>query len=224
MQVPIELIPIEPPPKESRRQRDARPAAEGEKRTRYSLPRGLETSSPVGYRTRLALDADEAAEAAELLSMGRPDAFVEGEALTEQELFEESSLGVLSSRQSTNFRGLRQITLGPEDSRELAEILRELTHLEGPVLDHASHSHVVLSRPYRTPFTFLLTFVGHLPLLSLLTVPFRSIRKKTQHVDDIPSIGALQTLHLGILADGMERAAVLASSSKKCHTESKACM
>jgi hypothetical protein len=179
------------------------------------MPRGLDSASPVGYRTRTSLTEEEAAEAALLLSLERPDQFVPSPSPTEQELFEECSLGVLSSRQSTNFKGHRQITLGPEDSKELAETLQELDYLEAPVLDHACCSHVVLSRPYRTPFTFLLTFVGHLPLLSLFTVPIRAIRKKTQHVDDIPTIGFLPTLHLGILADGMERATILASGGKR---------
>ena len=38
------------------------------------------------------------------LSLPRPTAFVEGPECTDQELFEESSLGILSARQSTNFR------------------------------------------------------------------------------------------------------------------------
>ena len=144
----------------------------------------------MGYRTRIRLSKEEAKQAATLLSLERPKAFVASTPPTEQALFEECSLGILSSRQSTNFRGHRQVTLGPEDSQALAAELRQLSDLEAPVLDHATHTHVVLSRPYRTPFTFLLTFVGHLPLLSLLTVPIRSFRKKTQHIDDIRSSGS----------------------------------
>lgn len=215
MQQTVDLIPISPPPTERRARRNAQSAAEGERRTRYTLPSQLESSSPVGYRTRIRLSKEEAKQAATLLSLERPKAFVASTPPTEQALFEECSLGILSSRQSTNFRGHRQVTLGPEDSQALAAELRQLSDLEAPVLDHATHTHVVLSRPYRTPFTFLLTFVGHLPLLSLLTVPIRSFRKKTQHIDDIPTIGFLPTLHLGILADGMERAAILASAGRQ---------
>ena len=133
--------------------------------------------------------------------------------MTEQELFEESALGVLSSRQSTNFCGHRQYTIGPEKSAELANCLREM-NVDG-VLDGAQYSHIILSRPYRTPFTFLLTFVGHKSLSSLFTVPLRAWRKKYAFIDDIPTIGYLPTLHLGILADAMERAAVLASAGKR---------
>ena len=130
MQVPVQLIPISPPPVEARVRRAARFAPEGEKRSRYSLPIGLESSSPVGYRTRIALSQEQSTEAAQLLSLTRPAEYVPSASPTEQELFEESSLGVLSSRQSTNFRGFRQVTLGPEDSKTLAPVLRELDHLE----------------------------------------------------------------------------------------------
>ena len=61
----------------------------------------------------------------------------------------------------------------------------------------------------------LLTLVGHLPLLSLLTVPVRALRKRFQHIDDIPTIGYLTHLHVGILADALERAVVIASEGKR---------
>ena len=76
-------------------------------------------------------------------------------------------------------------------------------------------THVVLTRPYRTPFTLLLTFAGHTAGLNLLTVPWRAFSKRFLHVDDIPSIGYLQHLHLGVLADAMERAAVIASDGRR---------
>jgi len=145
----------------------------------------------------------------------RPSEFVHGEQVTEQELFEESALGVLSSRQSTNFKGHRQVTFGPEDSSAIAELLQQLSGPNEPVLEKSSHTHIFLSRPYRTPFTLLLTFVGHYPLISLLSVPLRGIRKQLQHIDDIPTIGFLQDLHLGILAESVERSAVIASGGKR---------
>ncbi|MCB9743198.1 MAG: hypothetical protein H6741_14245 [Alphaproteobacteria bacterium] len=212
---PVEAVPIPPPPPEQRVRRDARFAAAGEKRSRYSLPVSLTSSSPVGYRTRVALSAEEAEEALQLLSLDRPSAFTPGEGPSEQELFEECSLGLLSSRQSTNFKGHRATLLGPQDSGVLAGLLRQLQGLEAPVLDGATHTHVVFSQPYRTPFTLLLTFIGHAPVISSLTVPIRALRKRFQHVDDIPTIGYLQDLHLGILADAMERAAVLASAGAR---------
>ena len=211
----LEVVTVTPPPPSQRVRRDAAFAAAGEKRTRYSLPSTLQSASPVGYRTRLSLTRDEAAQALALLSLGRPSGFAPTGSVTEQELFEEASLGILSSRQSTNFRGHRQVTLGPEDSRALAKHLRALDRAEGQVFDHALYSHIVLTRPYRTPFTFMLTFVGHKPLRSLVTVAQRAWKKRYEHVDDIPTIGYLQQLHLGILADAMERATILASSGRR---------
>lgn len=206
---------IEPPPVEQRAARRAIFAPEGVRRDRYHLPDGLRTASPVGYRVRLSFTEDEAGQALSLLSMPRPTAFSPDPApMTEQELFESASVGVLSSRQSTNFPGHRQISLGPADAVRAAEILRRLD-CEAPVLDNAAAVHVVLSRPYRTKFTLLLTLVGHLPVLSLATVPWRIYRKKVQHADDIPTIGYLQHLHVGILADAMERAAVIASGGRR---------
>jgi len=70
---------------------------------------------------------------------------------------------------------------------------------------------VSLTRPYRTPFTMLLTFIGHEQLTSPFTVAKRAWDKRFHRRDDIPTIGYLQHLHLGILAESMERAAVLAS-------------
>ena len=215
VQQPISLVRVPPPAVELRVRRGARFAEEGEQRGRYHLPDSLSSGSPVGYRTRLALDSEQAREAASLLTLERPRAFVAGEPVTERELFEESSLGVLVQRQSTNFVGQRQVTLGPQDSARVAELLRQLKGLEAPVLDGAAYTHLCLSRPYRTPFAMLLTFIGHAPVSSIITVPLRGLRKRLQHVDDIPTIGYLQHLHLGIWADGIERAAVLASGGRR---------
>lgn len=214
-QKPVTYVPVPPPPVAQRVARAARFAAEGEKRGRYHLPAGLQSGSPVGYRTRVPLSPAEVQQALDLLSLDRPAAFVPGPPPTEQQIFEESALGVLSARQSTNYRGHRQVTVGPKDSVQVARLLRQLPHLEAPVLDGATHTHLVLSRPYRTPFTMLLTFIGHAPVASLATVPARAWRKKFQHADDIPTIGYLQHLHVGILADAMERAAVIASEGRQ---------
>ncbi|MCG3171973.1 MAG: hypothetical protein GMKNLPBB_00114 [Myxococcota bacterium] len=212
-QKPVEPVAIQPPPPGQRRKRNADFARPGEKRTRYSLPERLESSSPVGYRTRIPFTMEETRAIMPLLSLTRPTRFVDPKPLTEEALFEECSLGVLTARQSTNFRGHRQVTFGPEDSRRIAHLLRSLNHREreAAVLDNCACTHVVLSRPYRTPFTLLLTFLGHKPVISLGTVAIRALRKKIQHVDDIPSIGFLQQLHIGILADAMERATAVAS-------------
>lgn len=212
---PVQFVPIAAPPEAQRASRGAMPAAEGEKRNRYHLPRKLESGSPVGFRTRVSLSRGEAQAALDLLSLPRPEAFGEGLPPTDGELFDECALGVLSARQSTNFRGHREVVLGPDDSEKATALLRRLTHLEGPVLEGATHTHLVLSRPYRTPFTLLLTFIGHPPVASLFTVPQRAWNKRFHHADDIPTIGYLQQLHVGILADAMERAAVLASGGTK---------
>ena len=206
-------VPLPPPGQRVRR--GARFAAPGERKDRYSLPEGLDTSSPVGYRTRLSLDQEQAEKALALLSLERPTGFGPAQPISEAELFEECALGVLASRQSTNCRGQRQVTLGPEDSPWLADRLRRLGHGEAPVLDGAAYTHVVLSRRYKTPFTMLLTLVGHKPILNLFTVPWRILKKRLWHQSDIPSIACLQYLHLGILADGMERAAVIASAGTR---------
>ena len=55
-------------------------------------------------------------------------------------------------------------------------------------VEGASYTHVFFSRPYRTPFTLLLTFVGHKPFRSLLTVPQRALAKRTRGAVDIPTI------------------------------------
>lgn len=214
-QQPISLIPVQPPPTEQIRWRDAQPSAKGERRTRYTLPAGLDSASPIGYRTRISMTQAEADMASVIFSLERPTGFVSGPPICEQELFEETSLGVMSARQSTNFRGHRQVTFGPEDARVVAEVLRGMEGLDAPVLDDAQMVHVVLTRPYRTAFTLLLTFVGHSMLANLLTVPWRAFSKRWFHTDDIPTIGYLQHLHLGILADAMERAAVLASDGRR---------
>jgi hypothetical protein len=218
---PLELITVAPPPPEQRLRRDARFALPGEKRSRYSLPTALESGSPVGYRTRVGLSEAEGQAALQLLALSAPTGFGPIAPVSEGELFEESSLGILSSRQSTNYRGHRQLSFGPDDSKTIAGILRSLSGAggegagEGAVLDDASYTHVILSRPYRTPFTLLLTFVGHKPVRSLLSVPVRALRKQLFHEHDIPTIGYLQQLHLGILADTLERAVVIASRGRR---------
>ncbi|MEZ4475095.1 MAG: hypothetical protein R3F60_30750 [bacterium] len=212
---PLEVVPIEPPPADQRVARGARFPAEGERKTRYSLPTRLESSSPVGYRRRLSMTRAEAAEALPLLSMSRPTAFAAAQPVTEQALFEEASLGVLSARQSTNFRGFRQVTFGPERSAELHALLGRLQGREAIPLAGAAYTHLVLGRPYRNPFTMLLTLVGHRPGLSPLTVTRRLWQKRARFIDDIPTIGYLPHLHVGILADAMERAAVVASLGQR---------
>jgi hypothetical protein len=203
---PVEVVPVAPPPVRVRR--EARFCAPGERPSRYTLPTGLSSSSPVGYRTRVPLTREEAAQAVALLAVGRPTAFGPPAPVSEGELFDECALGVLSARQSTNYRGHRQITLGPEDSASLVGRIPGL-------FPNAAMTHVVLSRPYRTPFTMLLTLVGHTAGLSLVTVPWRAYRKRVHHEDDIPTIGYLQHLHVGVLADAMDRAAILASGGRR---------
>lgn len=212
----VNVVPIEPPPEEQRVSRPLRFADEDEKKTRYHMPRALESSSPVGYRERVSMSREEADQVVELLSLPRPTQFVDPDAaVTNQEIFEETALGVVTSRQSTNYRGHKQVTLGPDDSRKMNVLLHRLRNCEATPLDGAEYTHVVFSRPYRTPFTLLLTFVGHLPLISPLSVLKRALDKRFKHVDDIPTIGYLQELHIGILADAMERAAPIASAGKR---------
>jgi hypothetical protein len=215
VQNPVSLVPVSPPSAEQRVCRDAQPAVEGEKRTRYTLPKGLQSGSPIGYRTRISMTQAEADEASVLFALSRPAGFVAGETVLERELFDEVSLGVLSARQSTNFRGHKQVSFGPADSAKMAGILRTMKGVEADVLDNTAMTHVVLTRPYRTPFTLLLTFVGHSMGLNVMTVPWRALSKRFMHADDVPSIGYLQHLHLGILADAMERAAVIASAGRR---------
>jgi hypothetical protein len=215
----LEMVCVELPPAEQRRARDARFVQSGEKANRYTLPARLESSSPVGYRTRVSLTREEGDEALQLLSLTPPSAFAAPTIPTEGELFEETSLGLLIARQSTNYRGQRQITLGPRESSDILPLLHELTGSDAPPgerpLEGASHTHVYLSRPYRTPFTLLLTFVGHPPLLSLASVPARALAKRFRGAVDIPTIGYLQQMHLGILADTVERGVVIASEGRR---------
>ena len=211
---PIEFVPIAPPPPSQRWRRGAAFAAAGEKRSRYSLPESLQSSSPIGFRTRVNLSADEARRLLAIVSAPRPVRFVRAGGITEQRLFEEACLGVLVARQSTNFRGFKDVVVGGDDAARVATLLRRIGHSEAAVLDDASHVHVVLSRPYRTPFTMLLTFVGHAPVASLATVPLRALQKRFAHKDDIPTIGYLQDLHLGILGDVIERGVVIASRGR----------
>lgn len=180
------------------------------------MPDELRTSSPIGYRRRLSMTVDEVAQVLPLLSLERPKSFVADSApVLEREMFEECALGILSSRQSTNYRGFTQTTLDPQSSAQAAELLARLDGLDAPVLGHATHTHIVFARPYRTAFTFLLTFVGHRALSSLYTVPKRALDKRLRYVDDIPTIGFLQQIHLGILGDAMERAAIIASAGRR---------
>ena len=214
LQKPLNVVPIAPPPgpPEAWPRRGAAFAAAGEKRGRYHLPTHLDTASPVGYRVRVPLSPAEAEVGLQLLSLPRPTGFAPTPAPTEGELFEEHALGVLSARQSTNYRGQKVVTLGPEKAAKLLPLLARLDGREADPLPGAAYTHVVFSRPYRTPFTMLLTLAGHQPVLSLLQVPLRIIRKRYFEASDIPTIGYLQDLHLGILADAMERGAVVASA------------
>ena len=211
----LEAVPINLPPIEQQKQRLARFSTPGEKRGRYHLPESLDSGSPVGFRHRISMSQAEVQECLPLFSMDRPVAFVSGASVSEGELFEECSLGVLTARQSTNFRGHRDVVLGTADSARMAALLRQLKGLEATPLDGASHTHVVFCRPYRTPFTLLLTFIGHSALTSPWTVATRAWRKKYQHADDIPTIRWLMHVHLGVLADAMERATVIASGGKR---------
>lgn len=211
-QIAVEVVPISLPPKKEQVKRNAQFAGD-KKKTRYHLPEALDTYSPVGYRTRVSFTEKEAAQLMPLLGLQRPDTFVASSEPTEQELFEESSLGVLSSRQSTNYLGHKQITLGLADSATMTDLLQKLNPAR-PLKD-PSHTHILLTRPYRTPFTMLLTFIGHRPFTSLATVPIRAFRKTVQHIDDMPTVGYLQHVHAGILADTMERATVIASGGKR---------
>lgn len=212
MQKPVSLVPVSLPPPEQRSARNAVFAAEGEQRNRYHLPDALDSASPVGYRTRIGLTSAEAQGAACLFSLEVPVAFVPGSPPTESELFEEASLGILSARQSTNFRGHKQVLLGPADSARLMPLLKKLG--QSP-LEGATHTIVAFSRPYRTAFTLLLTFVGHSSWSSPFTVAKRAWQKRFAGADDIPTIGYLQHIHVGIWADAVERAAVLASGGKR---------
>ncbi|MFT6395695.1 MAG: hypothetical protein ACJAYU_000437 [Bradymonadia bacterium] len=214
-QKPLDLVTITPPPVDIRAKRAASFAEEGEPRNRYSLPQSLESSSPVGYRTRVALSIEEGKATMQLLALERPAAFVETtQPVTDHELFEESALGVLTARQSTNFKGQRQTSLGPQKSAKVAELLRRMAGWE-PILDGAEYTHIVLARPYRTPFTMLLTFIGHKRATNLLGVLNRAVRKQVLYEDDIPTIGYLQQLHLGIFVDQLERAVVIASGGRR---------
>ncbi len=216
IQKPLEVVTIEPPASSARAIRNARFAAHEEKKTRYHLPTELDSSCVVGYRERVPMTREDAAHALKLLSIERPTSFSPDAAhVTERELFEESSLGVLSSRQSTNYVGHRQVTLGAEESARILPLLAKLDGAESEPLEHATHTHLVLSRPYRTPFTFLLTFIGHDKLTSPIGVARRAMLKRARHIDDIPTIGYLQQLHLGILADAIERGALIGSRGRR---------
>lgn len=213
MQKEIEVITILPPPQEERVSREARFYPPDLPRDRYALPESVETCSPVGFRQRVYFTKDEMKQYMPLLSLEPPVKF-EATEVTDQELFEESSLGIMNSRQSTNYNGHMQRTFGPEQSREITQILRESLG-ESAALDEAAYTHITLSRAYKTPFTLLLTFAGHKPLLSLLSVPWRALKKRFLGATDIPTISYLRGLHLGILADGIERAVAIASQGAR---------
>lgn len=211
----LAVVTISPPPPAQRVGRGAAFAGAGDRRTRYTLPTNLASSSPVGFRTRVSLTRAEAQSLLRIASLPRPEGFVPAAPVREQRLFDESCLSVLLARQSTNYRGFRDVIVGGAQAQRVAELLRRVTpSARVPALDGASHCHVVLTRPYRTPFTMLLTFVGHRAIKSLLTVPARALAKKLAHKDDIPTIGYLQDLHLGVLADAFERGVVIASRGR----------
>ncbi|MEE2789960.1 MAG: hypothetical protein VX589_21640 [Myxococcota bacterium] len=212
---PISVVQIDPPPVSQCVQRRADFCPANQRKTRYDLPAKLESGSPIGYRTRIGLTVAEAEEIMPLLSMSRPTGFEPPQPLVDAELFKESALGILSSRQSTNFRGFRQVTFGPHDSAKIQQRLNSLHGREADALDHAAYTHMVLGRPYRNPFTMLLTLVGHHWSSSLLTVGQRLFKKWIQFKDDIPTIGYLPHLHVGILAEAMERATVIASLGQR---------
>ena len=211
----LQLVSISPPPEGERVGREARRYEADERRDRYALPISLDSHSPVGYRSRPSWSEEDAQALMPLLSLEPPTRFITDEPLEEQALFDEVSLGILSSRQSTNFKGLKSRCFGPAESEEIARLLSGLEGLDGPALTGASHTQIILTRRYQTPFTALLTLAGHKPFLSLLTVPLRILRKRFFGANDIPTIGYLPFLHLGILADQLERAAVVASEGRR---------
>lgn len=211
----VRLVPVVPPPAAERTRRNAAFAIGDEKRTRYHLPASLESGSPVGYRTRVALSRAEGEWALGLASLERVTGFGPKHTIREEELFEECALGVLSARQSTNYRGHRTVVVGSEDSSRVAALLRVVDRTEAPVLDDASYTHLVVATPYRTPFTKLLTFIGHKAVASTLTVPLRALGKVALGRVDIPTIGYLTELHIGVLAEAMERATVVASRGQR---------
>ena len=210
----LSVVTIQPPSNAYRTRRNAK-LSTGKKKTRYDLPEALHSASPVGYRTRLSLSKDESDVALSLLSLHRPKAFEAGPPVSDGELFDESALGVLSSRQSTNFRGFRQVTFGPGESQKITQLLGELKGQEAAPLSGSAYTHIILGRKYRNPFTMLLTLVGHRQLTSPFSVLKRVFHKRIRYGDDIPTIGYLPHLHIGILADGMDRAALIASQGKR---------
>ena len=68
----IEVVTFTPPAVEQRVRRNADFVAPGAKKGRYDLPERLDSSSPVGFRTRVALTEEEGAQALERLAMSRP--------------------------------------------------------------------------------------------------------------------------------------------------------
>lgn len=74
-QKPLRVVTVEPPPPQLRSRRKARFAGPDEKKNRYHLPEGLDSSSPIGYRERIGLTRRQADQLLALLSLERPDAF-----------------------------------------------------------------------------------------------------------------------------------------------------
>ncbi|NCG22100.1 MAG: hypothetical protein GWP91_24045, partial [Rhodobacterales bacterium] len=62
------------------------------------------------------MSREQGTQALSLLSLERPTGFAPGKPISDQFLFDEASLGVLTARQSTNYRGHKQVSLGPDDS------------------------------------------------------------------------------------------------------------
>ena len=85
--------PIEPPVRKERAKRLARFAEPGERKNRHTCPT---VSILLSHRVPQTNDTDrsEIEQALMLLSLKRPTAFIPSEPPTEQELFEECSLGI----------------------------------------------------------------------------------------------------------------------------------
>ena len=117
MQNPVKLVAIAHPPETQVVNRNIQVASDTIKASRHTLPKSLKSSSPVGFRNRISLTEEEAQALSPLFSLRPPVAFEPPEPISEQALFEESTLGILSSRQSTNYKGLKQFTVGPKESQ-----------------------------------------------------------------------------------------------------------
>ena len=82
----LAVVEIAPPPSNQRVRRDASAAGASEKRTRYSLPKALESSSPIGYRHRVGMTKKQVEECLPLLALERPTAFAKPASVYESEL------------------------------------------------------------------------------------------------------------------------------------------